>query len=116
MRRHAETIITASTMRQAAPLAAAVAAHTTAGGAAYLLSRPRPRRRGAEDLAEGGEQGGGGAAEGWEGLSSLLALLGESGECSSRPLTLVSNEGSTELLLTRWTPQVSGIVHKYFLS
>ena len=59
----------------------------------------------AEDLAEGGGQGGGGAAEGWEGLSSLLALLGEAGECSSRPLTLVSNEGSTELLLTRWTPQ-----------
>ena len=24
-----------------------------------------------------------------------LALLGEAGECSSRPLTLVSNEGST---------------------
>ena len=92
-------------MRQAAPLAAAVAAHTAAGGAAYLLSRPRPRRRGAEDLAEGGGQGGGGAADGWEGLSSLLALLGEAGECSSRPLTLVSNEGSTELLLTRWTPQ-----------
>jgi len=76
---------------QARPLAAAIRAHTAADGEALLMSRPRESGR----LADGS----------YEGLSTLLALLAEAGTVTSRELTLVNNDGSTELLLSTWRPR-----------
>ena len=79
---------------QAAPLAATIAAHTAPGGECHLVSRPRQRGR----LADGS----------YEGLTTLLGLLAASGELESNDMSLVSNDGCTELVFSRWRPAPAG--------
>ncbi len=63
----------------AAPLAAAIIAHTAEGGDCYLMNRV-----------------------GRPGLDSLLARLGEAGELQTTDYTIVNNFDSTQLRLAIW--------------
>ena len=75
---------------QCEPLAAAIRAHTAADGECHLMSRPRESGK----LADGS----------WEGLTTLLEMLAEAGTVTSREVTLLNNDGSTDLILSTWRP------------
>ena len=75
---------------QCEPLAAAIRAHTAADGECHLMSRPRESGK----LADGR----------WEGLTTLLEMLAEAGTVTSREVTLLNNDGATDLILSTWRP------------